>query len=358
MLITLILLEILIRIFAPVSDAPKIVYDSTLGNLYAPNQIGTYVKSFSSKISALYHINGQGWNSPHNYDTYKSSASYRIAVIGDSFVEAMEVDYDKSYPYIIARELNNNTHLKKYVESYSFGHAGASAIHYAYLMDHVAKTYHPDLVIINLVENDYLASLYGYGRKDNWSLKISGNSITEESPKTVSNLYIKKILRHSALARYLTINLDLINKSYIINRLFYAETRNYATSENYASPDELDSKTRQAISFALDKYKETSNKYGFKFLVVLDADRETIYTGKKIANAQSTSAIDIARELIIDKQIPLVDLAPVFYADWSINKNRFDWTTDIHWNENGHQVVAKAVVTWMNHAGIISELAI
>ncbi len=41
--------------------------------------------------------------------------------------------------------------------------------------------------------------------------------------------------------------------------------------------------------------------------------------------------------------ITLIDLHPIFSNEWKINKIRFNYTYDYHWNENGHSVVSKVL---------------
>ena len=40
----------------------------------------------------------------------------------------------------------------------------------------------------------------------------------------------------------------------------------------------------------------------------------------------------------------VVDLEPVFIADYDLHHERFENPTDNHWNEHGHAVVAAAVL--------------
>ena len=50
-------------------------------------------------IRANYKINANGWNSGYDrYEPKKTKGKYRIAVVGDSYVEAFQVDYNKRAP--------------------------------------------------------------------------------------------------------------------------------------------------------------------------------------------------------------------------------------------------------------------
>lgn len=339
-------LEIIVRLVVDVSDAPDIKFDPVLGNIFIPSQQGIYIKGKNSEIRASFRINNDGWNSPHEYRKDKTPDVYRLAVIGDSFIEALQVDYDKSYPYLLENGLSRGKLAKK-IEVYTFGHSGANLLHYAHILDMVGKEYQPNLVIVNIVANDFLESLYDYSRKDNWSLKYA-NEFFEKPPQKVSNLGFKQMLRRSALVRFLTINLDVINTSPLFSKLFYAETRrNEATGDAHQTLFTQNEFRDKLLDYILTQYLDTSHKYGFRLLLVVDANRQAIY-----ANQDPTSLADyrltMSTKAIAQKLgIPMVDLLNPFVKAWNTSKTRFDWEIDEHWNSYGHETIARAVQDWL-----------
>jgi hypothetical protein len=50
----------------------------------------------------------------------------------------------------------------------------------------------------------------------------------------------------------------------------------------------------------------------------------------------------LAAEVARRHGIAFVDLHAVFAADWALNRRRFEFDSDSHWNEYGHAVVARA----------------
>ena len=100
-LVALIVCEMTVRIFLNPSDSPNVYFEREFGLIYSPNQQGVYRKG--KQIKAKYNINNFGWNSLRNYSAEKPEGIERIAVIGDSFVEAFQVDFDKSFPPLLEK---------------------------------------------------------------------------------------------------------------------------------------------------------------------------------------------------------------------------------------------------------------
>lgn len=345
--LTFLILELTLRLIFPVSDSPDVKFNPKLGIMYEPDQTGYFIKGANAQIKGRYSINSDGWNFPRNYDTEKPKNTFRIAVVGDSFVEALQVSSNKGFPYLLEKNLNNEDWHDRRIEVYAFGHAGASAEHYAHMLEYVGENYHPDFVIINIVADDFTNSLYGNGRKDNWLLKHDNGKFEAKAPEQVSNLYLKKFLRNSALIRFLTINLDLINQSPILNKIYYAETRQYADSLDY------NEKLRQEVfpSLAeniLTQYQTLGQKYGFGVLATLDTDRATIYTGQDLEKVEQFKQNKIINEEALKLSFPLLNLSSSFLKDWQQNHERFDWSIDYHWNERGHQIVADTITKWFS----------
>ena len=85
---------ILFRFVWKAPDLPTLDYVNEVVR-YQPNQDGVY--RIKNEIEATYNINSAGWNS--SYDYYreeKTAGKYRIAVVGDSYVEALQVQFDQS----------------------------------------------------------------------------------------------------------------------------------------------------------------------------------------------------------------------------------------------------------------------
>lgn len=302
-IIVIILIWLISELFAKfillASDSPDIYFDNNLGIMYLPNQTGIYIKN--KNIKANYNINQQGWNSINNYRENKEDNVFRIAIIGDSFVESLQIDATKSFSYLLENRLEN-----KMVEVYPIAHSGSNLIQYLHFMKYSKDKYNPNLFIVNIVGNDFEESINGMNRTDNWSVVENNKKISEIPPQKTKNMYFKKILRKSALIRYLTINKDVLNNSKLVNKIFY-----YGLKSN--SQTRYDYNIENVISYALDKYKEIA---GENLLIILNDNKY----------------YDISKQIIENKNIKYVST-----KDTIGEKDYFQ--SDLHWNENGHQKV-------------------
>ena len=97
---------------------------------------------------AHFKINSDGLRD-REHSIFKPPGTIRIAVLGDSFAEAMQVDEDSSFPHVLERELSHCEQFAgKPVEVLNFGSSGYStAQELLTLRDQVWK-YSPDYVLL------------------------------------------------------------------------------------------------------------------------------------------------------------------------------------------------------------------
>jgi hypothetical protein len=79
----------------------------------------------------------------------KSANTFRIAVLGNSWTEALQVPLEKTYPSVLERKLNENSCCGgKRVEVLNFGVAGYSTAQELLTLQQEVWKYHPDLVLL------------------------------------------------------------------------------------------------------------------------------------------------------------------------------------------------------------------
>jgi len=336
-------LELLAGSLLNASDYPGTYFDPGLGNRYLPNQRGTFV---ADEIHARFRINDAGWNSRRDYLQAEAPAAQRVAVVGDSFIEALQVDFDRSYPALLEDHLNRIGPGPPW-EVYSFGMSGANLVQYAYVLDEVRSVHTPDVVILNIVANDFAESLYGLGRADNWTLQPTDAGLEPVAPRPASNLRWKQLLRHSALARYLVINQRLPQKLHFVRSLFYGDVRNFEANVDVAGLDPLaDSRDlERLLRDILGRYRAAAA--GAELYIVLDANRGDLYhEGERRPSKIRPMFAAIAR-LAREQGIGVLDLTQPFREAYQRDGARFEFQHDGHWNAHAHAVVAEAVAIWL-----------
>ena len=336
-----ILLELAARTVLPTSDVPDVLFDPDLGNHFRPNQRGTYIAGLSAEIRARYRINNKGWNSPYDYANEPSAQEVRLAVIGDSFVEALQVDHDQSFPYLLEQTLQ-----EKYpdcrIRVYTFGHAGANLAQYTKVAQHVMQTYRPSLLILNVVHNDFLESLEPFARVDNWSLRPGGDSFTFIAPRQSDDLARKRWLRRSAIIRYLVINMRMLDRLYVLKQRLNKSRRFEAnidptTMEAYIHDGILE----HALDYLLGMLHQVTGRANVLF--VIDGNRRAIYDGDDPRKTFFYRMNQLLRKQTYRYNFPLIDLTDWFEDDWKREGEPFNWAIDYHWNQRGHGVAAAAI---------------
>ena len=161
----------------------------------------------------LVEFNAKGARGPE-VDYEKPDDVYRILIIGDLFVEALQVDYEQTFYGLLQDELaQHNTPDRKY-EVVALGRTGWGTLQ-EYLYYHVeGYKYRPDLVIvlfyINDVADNYPSFFYPGINNTNFEYVFEGDSVrivdTHNEPlppNTPRRLYnaLPKLLRETNLAR-------------------------------------------------------------------------------------------------------------------------------------------------------------
>lgn len=143
------LIEIGLRLFVPVTDIPYYFWDPVVGIRRGPNQTGRYI--VDPNINAGYRFNARGWNHPGEYSVARPAGGRRICLVGDSYVEALQVELDETMFAVAERRMNR---AERPVEWYAFGCSGFGVSQNLEVIRHYALDYRPDVVIMFFVSND------------------------------------------------------------------------------------------------------------------------------------------------------------------------------------------------------------
>ena len=138
------LAELALRVAHVPFDAQLYGPDRDLGWVLRPGVTGRV----STETPQTVHINSQGFRDAER--TYeKPSITYRIAVLGNSWTEALQVPMEKTYVSLLQQDLNTAFCIpRKRVEVFNFGVAGYSTAQELLLLRHRVWDCHPDLVLL------------------------------------------------------------------------------------------------------------------------------------------------------------------------------------------------------------------
>ncbi|MBN1428503.1 MAG: SGNH/GDSL hydrolase family protein [Anaerolineae bacterium] len=350
-LVTLIVIEITLRLFFPVSDMPLSTYEPGVGLHLAPNQTGVWVVGATGEIQGHYQINAAGWNAIREYDSHKPADTFRIAVIGDSYVEALQVDVAQSFPAVLESILQASLPCNGYstIEVYGFGYSGAQLAQYLNMMRYVDKRYHPDLYVINIVGNDFDESIVNpYPRFMSFRQDENGEFV--EVPPVPYSSPVRSFMKKFALVRYVYLNLQAPQALPAAYSLFKQQSEGTQPVAGGPQTQHLSNPQQDMIAqltrHIFIEYQTIAVKRDSDLMLVLDADRNAIYAStppSPILAWQNTIAHDAAMDLGID----LIDLASAFTDDYQQYGEPFNSSADYHWNVHGHAIVADAVSRWL-----------
>jgi lysophospholipase L1-like esterase len=137
--------EVALRISGFTYFNPYIV-DEDVGYSLRPTAEGWWKREGVTYVK----INSQGFHD-REHSLAKPAATFRIAVIGDSFTEAFQVRLEKSFGAVMVRKLNEcpRANISK-VEVLSFGISGFSTARELILLQKHVWQYSPDVVVLQV----------------------------------------------------------------------------------------------------------------------------------------------------------------------------------------------------------------
>jgi hypothetical protein len=268
-----------------------------------------------------------------------------IAVIGDSFIEAQMVPYAESLQGRLAAALNGKFRV------YSFAGSGAPLSQYLVWAGYAVKQYGARAVVINVVGNDFDESLAAYR---------VGPGFWQYAPDATGALQLRlnpyragtmiSLARHSALARYLIINLGIQNRLFTMRwlaEIVFGAPANaqprYAGNTD-ASADEK--RVRDSLAAIDAFFRDLPGRVGLppdRVLFTLD--------GFRYADAARDGAgtyFDLMRRAFLEKAGALgyeaIDLDTRFIPRHARTGEVFEFHDDNHWNGRGHEVAFEAVL--------------
>ncbi len=349
LIVLFLLWEFVILRFVPITEPIHQRFDEQWSMVtLTPNRSGIYVRGISRKLR--YRANSEGWNSLREYSTEKSGAT-RIAVIGDSYVEAIQVNVEEAFPELIERELSREGYD---VEVYRFGISGAPLSQYLHMMRYVYEKFDPDVAIVTLIHNDFDDSLYPvslrkWGENGTCFLTFQptpNGEFLAVPPRRLQESFLRKqVIPRSKVLRFLFGQMFLENRLLRLkDRLLNLFGRGRDVEQNVTldflqMKDTIAALTRHIFS----EFARLSDRYGVKLLLIIDAPREHIYRGEDPRSARVYWFNELSRQLAHETGIKFIDLTDVFLRDYQLHRIRFNPTNDGHWYERGHRLVAQTL---------------
>jgi hypothetical protein len=337
LIVLLLILEIFFRFAIPAMERPRPCFDTEERIFKYCTDAGEGLATFGkfAQQRGSWRINNHGWNSPIDYREEKDRP--RIAVIGDSYVEAFQVDADESYPSLMRAELGDRCDV------YGFGISGAPLSEYLNISRYVNRHFDPDVFIINIRYNDFAESILEINPANTHMLMVSitDSMVTETVPRpnySFSQFSLKRrLLRKSAIVRYLVINLKVQQAVHDL-----LKKQRYAGNIEIETLDKNMALVEVATAYIFRRLREENP--GRRVIIVMAAPRHDIYTGT-VEGSPVLRLNKLVASLASANGFELLDLAEPMMKDYEANSRPFNSPWDAHWNQYGHQFVARQVLS-------------
>jgi hypothetical protein len=316
---------------------------------YASNQRGVW--RVRDEIAAPYAINAQGWNSGvGDYVVERRPGVPRIAIVGDSYVEALQVPYDKSLGERLAGDLRSGGSP---AEVYRFAISGAPLSQDLQMIEREVARYRPDWIVVVMTTLDFDNSYeFQPGRYTSSFLKlrVDNGRVLGEIPPLPWRSNWREWLRMTATARYFLYRWRVRPERLIRLLLPHAE----AGALDPPVPADIDAalpdgaNTAAATDYVFGRMAGAARSIEARLLLVMVDNSDMIYQGQdgSLAPLNRLTATIAAR-----RDLRFLDLDAAFAANWRAEHQRFEFTFDHHWNEHGQAVAAEAVAAALRAAG-------
>jgi len=372
MLVIPFIAEISLRL-AHVQFEPQLyTADRQLGWSLRPGAEGTVVGENRQYV----HINDHGLRDvPRSYQ--KPANTVRIAVLGNSWTEALQVPLDKTYCSLLERKLTGlPCFAGKQVEVLNFGVSGYSTAQEFLLLRQEVQKYHPDIVVVafysarDVANNvrqfnnaaDPEQSPYYVYRGEKLVLDdsfqnlpaVQGRQIKSQKIRGAVNDHILVLQGVNALVRY---GRARVATAAVKERAVKAGVESSMEHAIYAPPVRPALEEAWRVTEALlVAMRDEVRVHGAEFRIITLANRPQVIPDpkKRLEFMQSLGVSDLAyaderiNALGVREGIPVTNLAPSLseYAETHHEYlNGFNESNlgGGHWNETGHRLAAEAI---------------
>ncbi|MBS3136889.1 SGNH/GDSL hydrolase family protein [Candidatus Woesearchaeota archaeon] len=311
----------------------------------------------------------------YEYSYEKINNSFRILMLGDSFVEGVEVAAENTTSKLLEKQLNqleNGIHYD--VINFGVGGYGTSQ-ELAYLERDGIK-YSPDVVVLHIFpKNDLLDNI----QKDvylpfNYSTNyptVSNTLINKEIQFTLFQRFWAFAIAHTHTANLIGIALlSNQNIAAILHRVDMLKTHQFnATNVSYTRDIYLNDPPQQIIDvfgktkIYLDRMNELAKQYNFTFIIVVipakeqvDIDAYKQFIEKEELNESAVAMLApnyVLQQYAQQNEVIVID--PITLFREKNKQQKLYFVIDGHYKEQGHALLADVLYERLINNEIITK---
>lgn len=383
------------------------VPDGTTGWALQPNTSGrSYNPLYEYDVSVA--INSRGLRAYEFIGYEKPEGVYRVIVLGDSFVEAVQVELEESFPQQLGRQIADAT--GKQVEVLNAGVGGWGNDQQLLWLKEEGYKYSPDLIVLAIYpRNDFMNNsealesanqgriLKPFYRLENGELRLNYFPFNPDEVPTVTQAEAVVIPDevspgpligvgawlhdHSAFYRYVDPRIRIVAPRFaawlgevgLINA--GEETKLVAQPGDYVPlayhlyhrPLEADWQAAIEVTAAIyAEFQRTAVGMGAATSAILITAPEQVYADDwsqilDLYPAMREWDLDLdgshgyAAQALTAAGVPVLDLLPIF-RNLAGHSARLHLEDDGHWTVAGHDLAARATFNFLGENGVMPEL--
>lgn len=324
---------------------------------------GDYVHDLSLNSRGMHDI---------EHSRSKSTGTYRILMLGDSFVQAVQVKETETAHQVLEDILNGRQTTSQRVEVISAAVGGWGTGQQLLYYRHEGHLYQPDLVLLMFfLGNDVRDNLpgrgvtveglnhytpyfvFGNGRLDNtpWLYAPGLQPVIGQtsSIRKLSNNSLGGLYRHSRLYAQLEplVAAEPVKASMLDFYLGNSDTFDYALALTFALVSQLHREVEQnGTAFGVVLISPIAL---LDFALMSETEREEVYQklpGMRRAEEIGPPNRQIASSLAANGMLVL-DLLPVFIRHVEQTGEPLHFEDDQHWNAAGNRLAGEAIADWL-----------
>lgn len=362
---SLLLCELILRLLGV--TYPVFVWtDPTRGVAHVPG--AKTVKKYNGR--PWVEINSDGLRGPE-VSLERSPGTIRIALLGDSFIEAFEVPFEKTVGEVLARHLSAS--LGSSVEVLNFGHGGYGTTQELLTLQHDVWKYSPDLILLAMTLGNDISDNYRPLKQADYvpyhvfrdtTLEVDSSFLQSTGYRSRA-LWTRKLLplvQHSRLVQ-------LGNRVRHLRRRGEHQRRNVTVGSGLEvglndavnlPPSTLEWREAWRVTesvLRLMREESRMHKTPFAVVTVTRGVQVTPLRAERDKFLKQLGATDLyypetrLAAFGTREGIPVLNLAPAMAKQAEERQVFFHADHDSlgvgHWNEEGHQAAAELIASWI-----------
>lgn len=353
----LFLCEILLRITPNIKvSTVKWVSHPVMGAIIAPLQTARFS---NTEFDNVVTTNSAGYHD-FEHSHKKNNATFRILILGDSFVEGLHVQKNELFFFILQQMLNKNA--KKQYQIMSIARSGWGTAQQLTILKEQGFKYKPDLVILSLLPGNDFSDSHLPLKKD---IYMPYYQVTDRELSFIPAQHHQELDRwyysfykKSQLLCFLRQNISFPKRSYRLPR----HLQLYARKKSKVWLEAVN-----ITSLCLKKMNELCVNNDIKFLCLV-LDNKALLLGKNGEQYKKTyPQLSIEKydfyypykflsNFCNENNINYTAMLEYFQQDFENTQQPSHFALDGHWNKYGHNLAANFLYDYLcNNSQLLSK---